>query len=72
METNLPKERKRGRPKRLMDAVVDNLKVVGLIAENAMVRERWKRMICCGHPRPGRLFCGHKFFFDRNKTFVKK
>ena len=43
MKMNPTNERKTGRPKRrLMKVVKDDLKVVGLIEEDAMDRERWK------------------------------
>ena len=50
MKMNLKNKGKKERPKRrFMGAVKINLKVVGLTKKGAMDRERWRRMIYCGH-----------------------
>ena len=51
LRMGLPGERKRGRPKkRFLDAVKEDMKVVGLTEEDARDRVKWKRMFCCGDP----------------------
>lgn len=51
LKMELPGKRKRGRPKRrFMDAVREDMQVVGTIEEDAEERIRWKRMIRCGDP----------------------
>ena len=66
MKMNLSNKKKRRRPKRkFMKIVKDNLKVVGLIEEDVVNRERWKRIICCDDHRKGK----HKLS-GFNKLFV--
>ena len=36
--------------RRFMDAVRDNMQVVGVMEDDAGDRARWRRMICCGDP----------------------
>jgi len=51
LRMGLPGGRKRGRPKRrFLDAVREDMKVVGLTEEDAGDRVKWKRMFCCGDP----------------------
>ena len=51
LRMGLPGRRKRGRPKRrFLDAVKEDMKVVGLTEEDARDRVKWKRMFCCGDP----------------------
>ena len=33
-----------------MDAIKKDMKVAGVNREDAMDREKWKEMICCGDP----------------------
>lgn len=42
---------RRGRPKRrLMDVVMEDMRVVGVEEEDAEDRAKWRRMIRCGDP----------------------
>ena len=51
LEMELPGKRRKGRPKRrYMDAVREDMRVVGVTEEDAEDRTRWKRMIRCGDP----------------------
>jgi len=51
LEMELPGRRQRGRPKRrYMDAVREDMQIVGIRVEDAENRERWKSMICYGNP----------------------
>lgn len=36
-----------------MNAVRKNMKLYDVTEENAIVRIRWRKMICCGDPRKG-------------------
>ena len=46
-----PGGRRRGRPKRrFMDAVRDDMRVVGVTEDDAGNRARWRHMIRCGDP----------------------
>ena len=51
IEMELPRKRKRGRPKgRFLDVVKEDMEKVGakkMDIENRMV---WRKMICCGYP----------------------
>ena len=35
---------------RFMDAIKENMKVAGVNEEDAVDREKWREMICCGDP----------------------
>ena len=51
LEMELPGRRRRGRPKRrYMDAVKEDMQVVGVRLEDTENRVKWKTMICCGNP----------------------
>ena len=48
----IPGRRKRGRPKRrFMDVVREDMRVVGVMEEEAGDREVWRQRICCGDPK---------------------
>ena len=49
MENEPTKLNKGKTKKRLMGAVKDNLKLGGSIGKDAIDRERWKKIICCGY-----------------------
>jgi hypothetical protein len=45
------RSRKRGRPKRrFLDAIKEDMRVVGVTEEDTKDRVVWRRMICCGDP----------------------
>ena len=47
----IPGRRKRGRPKRrYMDAVGENMRVVGVTEDDTGDRAVWRRLIRCGDP----------------------
>ena len=47
----LPGRRRRGRPKRrFMDAVKEDMSMVGVVEDDAQDRARWKRLTRCGDP----------------------
>ena len=47
----LPGRRRRGRPKRrFMDAVKEDMNLVGVVEDDAQDRARWRRLIRCGDP----------------------
>ncbi|XP_062865903.1 uncharacterized protein LOC134328668 [Trichomycterus rosablanca] len=51
LDMQLPGKRQRGRPKRrYMDAVREDMEVVGVRTEDAVDRVRWRRMTRCGNP----------------------
>ncbi|KAK3529832.1 hypothetical protein QTP86_006912 [Hemibagrus guttatus] len=51
LDMELPGRRQRGRPKRrYMDGINEDMKLVGASVEDAEDRDRWREMICCGHP----------------------
>ncbi|KAF7657713.1 hypothetical protein LDENG_00023190 [Lucifuga dentata] len=51
LRLELPGRRLRGRPKmRFMDAVKEDMKLVGVREEEAEDRVRWRQMIRCGDP----------------------
>ncbi|KAF7659468.1 hypothetical protein LDENG_00297190 [Lucifuga dentata] len=51
LRLELPGRRPRGRPKRrFMDAVKEDMKLVGVREEEAEDRVRWRQMIRCGDP----------------------
>ena len=51
LEMALPGRRRRGRPKRrFMDAVREDMSMVGVVEDDAQDRARWKRLIRCGDP----------------------
>ena len=50
MEMELPGKRKRGRPKRFLDAVKEDMGEVGAKETDVEDRKAWKMMIRCGHP----------------------
>ena len=51
LDMDLPGRRRRGRPKRrFMDAVKEDMQVVGVTEEDAEDRARWRRVIRCGDP----------------------
>ena len=51
MEMELPGRRRRGRPKRrVMDAVREDMREVGVTEKDAMERRRWKKLIRFGDP----------------------
>ena len=51
MDMELPGKRRRGRPKRrYMDAVKEDMKVVGAKERDALDRAKWGRIIRCGNP----------------------
>ena len=51
LEMELPGRRRRGRPKRrYMDAVKEDMQVVGVRVEDTENRVKWKAVICCGNP----------------------
>ena len=51
LELELPGRRRRGRPKRrFMDAVKEDMQVVGVRVEGTENRLKWKTMIRCGDP----------------------
>ena len=48
---DLPGRRRRGRPKRrFMDAIREDMRVVGALEDDVRDRERWRRVIRCGDP----------------------
>ena len=50
LEMELPSRRTRGRPKRsFMDAVKEDMQVVGVRAEDTKNRLKWKIVIRCGN-----------------------
>ena len=51
LEMELPGKRQRGRPKRrYMDAVMEDMQVVGVRLEDTENRVKWKTLIRCGNP----------------------
>ena len=51
LQMQLPGKRRRGRPKRrFMDGVREDMKAVGVTAEDAYDRVGWRKAICCGDP----------------------
>ena len=51
MEMELPRKRRRGRPKRrFLDVVKEDMKEVGVKEMDIEDREMWRIMIRCGHP----------------------
>ena len=51
LEMELPGRRQRGWPKRrFMDAVKENMQVVGVSVEDTENRLKWKAVIPCGDP----------------------
>ena len=51
LEMELPGRRRRGRPKRrFMDAVKEDMQVVGVRLEDTKNRSKWKAVIRCGNP----------------------
>ena len=55
LEMELPGRRPRGRPRRrFMDAVKEDMQIVGVIVEDTKNRLKWKTVICCGDPRKGK------------------
>ena len=51
----LPGRRQRDRPKRrYMDAVKEDMQVVGVRIEDTENRVKWKTVICCGNPEKGK------------------
>ena len=51
LEMELPGRRRRGRPKRrFMDAVKEDMQVVGVRIEDTENRLKWKTVIHCGNP----------------------
>ena len=50
LEMELPGRRQRGRPeRRFMDAVKEDMQVVGVRVEDTENRVKWKMMIRCGN-----------------------
>lgn len=47
LKPKLPGKRKRGRPKRFMDIVREDMQVVGMTEEDSD-KNRWKWIVCCG------------------------
>ncbi|KAK3531798.1 hypothetical protein QTP70_029738, partial [Hemibagrus guttatus] len=50
LDMELPGRRQRGRPKRYMDGINEDMKLVGANVEDAEDRDRWREMIRCGDP----------------------
>ena len=50
MRLEMPDRRPRGRPKRFMDVIKENTKLVGVREEDAVDRVRWRWMIHCDNP----------------------
>ena len=50
MEMELPGKRKRGRPKRFLDVVKEDMGEVGAKETDVEDRKMWRMMIRCGHP----------------------
>ena len=51
LEMELPGRRLRGRPKRrFMNAVKEDMQIVGVRVEDTENRVKWKTVICCGDP----------------------
>ena len=51
MEMELPRKRRRGRPKRrFLDVVKEDMKEVGVKEMDIKDRKMWRMMIRCGHP----------------------
>ena len=50
LEMELPSRRRRGRPKRFIDAVKEDMQVVGVRVEDTKNRLKWKTVICCRNP----------------------
>ena len=51
MRMDLPGRRKRGRPKRrFMDAIKEDMRVVGAMEEDVGDRSKWRQLIRCGDP----------------------
>ncbi|KAG7327161.1 hypothetical protein KOW79_008767 [Hemibagrus wyckioides] len=56
LDMELPGRSERGRPKRRnMDGINEDMKLVGASVEDAEDRDRWREMICCGHPSREKL-----------------
>ena len=54
LEMELPGRRQRGRPKRrFMDAVKEDMWLVGFRVEDTKNRSKWKAVIWCGNPYNG-------------------
>ena len=52
LEMDLPGRRRRGRPKRrFMDAVKEDMQMMGAVEEEVQDRARWRRVIRCGDPK---------------------
>ena len=50
LEMELPGRRRRGRPeRRFMDAVKEDMQIVGVRVEDTEKRLKWKTVICCGN-----------------------
>ena len=51
LEMDLPGRRRRGRPKRrFMDAVKEDMQMMGAVEEEVQDRAKWRRVIRCGDP----------------------
>ena len=51
LEMELPGRRRRGRPKRrYIDAVKEDMQIVGVRVEDTKNRLKWKMVIHCGNP----------------------
>lgn len=50
LEVELPSRSRRGRPERFVDVMKEHMKIVGVKAEEAEERERWRQRIQCGKP----------------------
>ena len=46
----LPGRRRRGQPKRFIDAVKEDMQIVGVRVEDTENRVKWKTVIRCGDP----------------------
>ena len=52
LEMDLPGWRRRGRPKRrFMDAVKEDMQMMGAVEEEVQDRARWRPVIRCGDPK---------------------
>ena len=49
LKMDLPDRDKRGKPKRFMDMLKEDMQVIGMREEDAGDRKRWKRMIRYGN-----------------------
>ena len=52
LELDMPGRRRRGRPKRrFVDAVKEDMQMMGAVEEEVQDRARWRRVIRCGDPK---------------------